>query len=331
MKAQPVSHSANIREALRVVQTEAQGLARLSDAFGPGGDLAPAFDRAVGTIAGLERHLIVVGVGKSGHIGQKLAASFASTGTPSFFMHPTEASHGDLGMVVPGCAVLAISNSGQSTELVDVLRYCRRTHVPVIGITRDPASGLGRSSDIVLRLPHAEEACRDGLVPTTSTTVTLVLGDALVMAVMAHKGITPTDFGYRHPGGKLGRSLHTVADWMVDNAHTPPTIAQDAPISDVVLAISEGQNGCIAVLDDAGHLAGMITDGDIRRAMGPDIFSQSAADIMTRTPVTFVESDRMRDVVERLSAQKLGNAFVVRDNTPVAVLNIKTLVTQGYV
>jgi arabinose-5-phosphate isomerase len=323
--------SSRLKNAIHVVETEAQGLDALAKGLRSDPALAEAFDAAINILLALKGHLIVVGVGKSGHIGQKLAASFASTGTPAFFMHPTEASHGDLGMVTTDNAVLAISNSGQSAEMTDVLHYCRKSGVPLIGITRNPDSALGVASDVVLRLPDAPEACLNGLAPTTSTTNTLALGDALVVATMAEKGITESDFGRHHPGGKLGRGLHTVADWMALSPQTVPTIAADAPMQEVVLAMSAGQNGCVAVLDADDLFVGMITDGDLRRAMGPDMFSRRALDIATREPITLDEDMLMSEVVELLSRNRIATAFILKARQPIGIVNTKTLMTQGYI
>lgn len=319
-----------IDEAVRVIAMEAESLTQLAVGLKSDPAQTAAFSNAIDVILKVSGHLIVVGVGKSGHIGQKLAASFASTGTPSFFMHPTEASHGDLGMVTPNCAVLAISNSGESRELVDVLQYCRKNDIPVIGFTRNAGSTLGRSSTVVLQLPHGQEACINGLAPTTSTTNTLALGDALVVATMAEKGVSKNDFGRHHPGGKLGRGLQTVGDWFAMNTQTPPTINASAGIEDVVLAVSTGQNGCVAVTDPNGSFMGMITDGDLRRAMKPDMFSKTADEIMTDDPITLSLDMMMSEVIERLTRKRVGNAFVIDNDKPVAVVNIKTLMTQGY-
>ena len=323
--------SNRIDQARRVIRMEADGLRELDAAFDSDPALPEAFERAVELILATRGHVIVVGVGKSGHIGLKIAASFASTGTPAFFMHPTEASHGDLGMVTPDCTLLAISNSGESRELLDVLRYCTKAGVPVIGLTREPDSRLGRASTAVLSLPHTPEACVNGLAPTTSTTNTLVMGDALVVAVMAERGLSRDDFGRRHPGGKLGRGLQTVGDWMAQDPDTPPRIHAGATIEDVVMAVTEGQHGCVAVTDEAGAFVGMITDGDLRRAMTPDMFTKRARDIMTTEPVTLSEDMLMSRVVNLLTQRNLGNAFVLRERKPVGVVNIKTLMRQGYV
>ena len=309
---------------------EAQSLQSLAGTLRSDPARQAAFEEAVELVTGTRGHLVVVGVGKSGHIGQKLAASFASTGTPSFFMHPTEASHGDLGMVTDQCSVLAISNSGESREMVDVLHFCRKAGVPVIGLTRNPDSTLGRNSRVVLQLPEAQEACINGLAPTTSTTNTLAMGDALVVATMAAKGVSRDDFGRHHPGGKLGRGLQTVGDWRSLNPHDPPTIRDTAGIEDVVHAVSAGQNGCVAVVDGAGAFLGMITDGDLRRAMKPDMFSKDAAEIMTREPTTLSDDMLMSAVTQQLTRQRIGNAFVVEAGRPVGVINMKALMAQGY-
>lgn len=320
-----------IDEATRVIRMEAQGLRDLCDALESDPGQAAAFSKAVDIILSTKGYLIVVGVGKSGHIGQKLAASFASTGTPAFFMHPTEASHGDLGMVTAQSAVLAISKSGESREMVDVLHFCSKNDISVIGLTRNPGSTLGQASTVVLQLPDSQEACINGLAPTTSTTNTLALGDALVVTVMAEKGVSRTDFGRHHPGGKLGRGLQSVGEWIRLNPHTPPTIKANTGVQDVVLAVSAGQNGCIAVVDNDDTFLGMITDGDLRRAMKPDMFNKSALEIMTAEPTTLHVDMLMSEVVESLIRSKISNAFVLQDNKPIAVVNLKVLMVQGYV
>ena len=315
-------------EAIRVIRCEAEGLEALADALAQPAR-AKAFADALALVVGAEGYLVVVGVGKSGHIAQKLAASFASTGTPAFFMHPTEASHGDLGMLTPASVVLAISNSGESQELVDVLHYCRKANIPIIGLTKSATSSLGEASTVVLELPEAEEACPNRLAPTTSTTLALAMGDALVVAAMQAKGVTRTEFGSRHPGGKLGRELHTVEDWMRLHPEDVPTVESSASAAEVVSAVTEGQQGCVAVVE-CGRFVGMITDGDLRRALEPGFFARTAADMMTRDPVTFSTQQTMGDVLATLRERKLGNGFVIEAGVPVAVVNTKTLMVQGY-
>jgi len=316
----------------RVIQIEADGLLALAASLTD--ERADAFEHSVALITNCDRHLVVVGVGKSGHIGQKLAASFASTGTPSFFMHPTEASHGDLGMLMPGCVVLAISNSGESRELADVLSFCRRSKISVIGITAAPESSLGRGSNIVLQMPKHPEACPNRLAPTTSTTMALALGDALVVAAMEQRGFTSADFGQRHPGGKLGRRLQTLDDWLAANPHDVPHVTPDTSAEDVVMAISKGQNGCVAVIEDSRSgpvFVGMITDGDLRRAMTPDFFKLSAADIMTAKPLTLRRDQTMGQVIDVLVDRRIATAFIVDDGQTLGLVNTKTLAVQGYI
>lgn len=286
--------------------------------------------QAVDLVIGCDSYTIVTGVGKSGHIGQKIAASLASTGTPSFFLHPTEASHGDLGMIMPGAIVIAISYSGESRELVDLLRYCNGQSVPVIGITRSTESTLGRMSDVVLELPKVGEACPNGLAPTSSTTMSLALGDALTVAAMARRGFSREDFGKRHPGGKLGRQLHSAREYLMTKSDPVPTVPMDTNVPDVILAISSGRNGCVAVCDEAGILKGMITDGDLRRAILAKQLDGDAKDIMAVDPTTIDPEMRMSAVVERLTEHRISNIFVVDNGKPIGVIHIKDLLAEGY-
>ncbi|MEM1151198.1 MAG: SIS domain-containing protein, partial [Pseudomonadota bacterium] len=228
--------------AREVISIERDALGALAES------LDANFKHAIDLILANPGYVIVAGVGKSGHIGQKIAASLASTGTPAFFLHPTEASHGDLGMVVPGAVVLAISYSGESSELIDLLRYCRGAEIPVIGMTRSETSRLGRGCDVLLKMPVHQEACPNGLAPTSSTTMTLALGDALAVTLMARRGFSREDFGSRHPGGKLGKSLHTVADYMGDRDDPVPLVEASAGFETVVQAIAEGRQGCVGVV-----------------------------------------------------------------------------------
>jgi len=287
--------------------------------------------RACDIILSRPGYLVVTGMGKSGHIGGKIAATLASTGTNSFFVHPAEMSHGDLGMLRPDTTLLAISNSGESRELRDPLLYCQRNDIPVIGITQRAGSFLGRHSAVSLTMPTVAEACPNGLAPTTSTLMTLAIGDALAMVLMDRRGFTREDFGLHHPGGALGMSLQSVREWMGDNAAKPASVPLDASFSDVVSAVSAGRKGAVAVLHSDGSLAGMITDGDIRRAFSNDIAAVSAEDIMSRTPITVDPDARMSDVVDLLSSNKIANLFVVEHNRPVAIIHVAELMQAGYV
>ncbi len=288
------------------------------------------FAKAIDLILESKNYLIVVGVGKSGHIGQKIAASFASTGTPSFFMHPTEASHGDLGMVTPDSIILAISNSGESRELRDVLLYARRNNVPIIGITRKSDSALGRNSAVILRLPDAPEACPNGLAPTTSTTNTLALGDALVVATMTARGFSSEDFGRRHPGGKIGLQLQTLDDWLHAHPNTATAIPTTATMDTVITAITQGGTGCVAVIDKQGMMKGIITDGDLRRAIEPGMFDKVAKDIMTQSPISLTRNMRISEVILLFSKKRISNAFIQEFGKPIGLIHMKNLLQEGY-
>lgn len=294
------------------------------------GSINEQFDAAIELISSCASYVIVTGVGKSGHIGQKIAASFASTGTPSFFLHPTEASHGDLGVIVPGAVVLAISYSGESRELVDVLRFCQARSVPVVGLTRSKTSTLGRLSKIVLELPVVKEACPNGLAPTSSTTITLALGDAIMIALMAKQGFGKEDFGARHPGGKLGKSLHSVEDYLAERDTDLPTIEENASGEEVIIGLTAGLKGCLGVLNAQGEFKGMITDGDLRRALASGLEGKTAREIMTADPISFRESDKMARVVQVMTDSRIANGFVLRDRKPVGVIHLKDLLSDGY-
>jgi arabinose-5-phosphate isomerase len=287
--------------------------------------------RAVEIILSRPGYVVVTGMGKSGHIGNKIAATLASTGTNAFFVHPAEMSHGDLGMLRHDTTLLAISNSGESRELRDPLIFCQRNDIPVIGMTQRASSFLARMSAVSLVMPSVAEACPNGLAPTTSTLMTLALGDALAMVLMERRGFSATDFGLHHPGGSLGMSLQSVREWMGDNHAPPPTVPMDAAFAEIVAAITAGRKGSVAVLDADGTLAGMITDGDVRRAFSSDVSRITAADIMSRQPITVGPDQRMSDVVDLLTANKISNLFVIDDGRPVAIIHIAELMQAGYV
>lgn len=316
---------ADLEIARSVVRIEREALDALSES------LDASFSQAVDAIAGCGGYLIVAGVGKSGHVGQKIAATMASTGTPAFFLHPTEASHGDLGMVRPESVVLAISYSGETRELIDLLRYCRSHNVKLIAMTRSADSLLGRNADILLPLPAHEEACPNGLAPTSSTTMTLVMGDALAVALMARRGFSKEDFGARHPGGKLGKALHTVADYLMSRDAAPPIVPETADLRDVIQAIAEGRQGCVAVVDANGIYAGIVTDGDLRRYMQDDREAGTARDMMTRGGKTFTPPDRIALVVDVMTKLRISNGFVLEDGKPIGIIHTKDLLEEGYI
>jgi arabinose-5-phosphate isomerase len=320
-----VANESDIELARNTIRIERDALEQLEAGIGP------SIVKAADVIMATDRHIIIAGVGKSGHIGQKIAASLASTGTPSFFLHPTEASHGDLGMVVPGSVVIAISYSGESRELVDLLRYCKGNGIPLIGMTRSAESTLGRASDVLLQMPEVAEACPNGLAPTSSTTMALALGDALTIVLMARRGFSREEFGFRHPGGKLGRSLQTAGDYIEGRSEDMPIISVDAGVQDVILAVSEGRKGCVGVIDGDHKLVGMVTDGDLRRAMLAGKLSGTAAHIMTANPRTLSPDDRMSAVIKTFTEGRISNAFVTADGKPVGIIDMKDLLAEGYV
>lgn len=320
-----MSDPSDLPLARSVIRIERDALEKLE------ATISPAFQSAVDLILSTDRHVVVAGVGKSGHIGQKIAASLASTGTPSFFIHPTEASHGDLGMLVPRSVLIAISYSGESRELVDLLRYCKGNEIPVIGMTRAKDSTLGRFADVLLEMPTVPEACPNGLAPTSSTTMALALGDALTVVLMQRRGFSTEDFGFRHPGGKLGRALQTAGDYVRERKEPLPLTTEDTGFEALVFAVSEGRKGCVGILDSAGHLVGMVTDGDLRRAMLGGKTGLPAHAVMTARPRTIDPEERMQAVIKRLSENRISNAFVVdKSGTPLGLVDMKDLLAEGY-
>jgi len=307
-----------------VIQIEMDGLSALKASIGA------EFGAAVGSILGCSGHLIVVGLGKSGHIARKLAASFASTGTPAFFLHPTEAAHGDLGMITSQSILLGLSNSGESREVNSVMSFGKSLGIPTLAISGSKKSTLAQTVDIALILPEAKEACPNSLAPTTSTTLSLALGDALCVAVMEARGFTAEEFGERHPAGKLGFGLQKLSDYLTAENTESPLVGLDAPMHEVILEMTSGGKGCVGVTD-AGVLLGIITDGDLRRAMGDDIMSKTAADIMTASPFTLSPTLRMKDAIAAFSERRIGNAFVVDGDKILGLLDLKALLASGHV
>lgn len=286
------------------------------------------FVKAVQTVMNCSGRVIVTGMGKSGHIARKWAATFASTGTPAYFVHPGEASHGDLGMIAVGDAVIALSNSGEAPELSDLIHYTRRFAIPLIAVTGRPASSLGSAADIVIALPLEPEVCPVGMAPTTSTTMMLAVGDALAVALMESRGFTAEDFRNFHPGGKLGKALLRVRDMM--HAHDEvPLVAQDAGMRDVLLVMTQKSLGCAGVVDAAGALVGIITDGDLRRHMQGDLLERKAADVMTARPMTVGPMMLAGEALKILNDKARTQLFVVEDGKPVGILHIHDLLRAG--
>jgi arabinose-5-phosphate isomerase len=318
--------AAALRSAARTLDLECEGLQALRGALAH--ELGGAFGEAVALLAAAQGRVIVTGIGKSGHVGQKLAATFASTGTPAFFVHPSEASHGDLGMITPQDAIVALSWSGESVELGNILTYSRRFRVPLIAITSRADSALGKQSEVVLELPRSKEACPHGLAPTTSTTMQLALGDCLAIALLEHKGFTAHQFKVFHPGGSLGASLRFVADLM-HTGERLPLVGEDTPMSAALVTMTQKSFGCLGVVDRKGRLAGVITDGDLRRHMGDDLVTARTADIMTRKPKSVSPGTLASAALELLNASRITALFVVDKGKPVGIVHVHDLLRAG--
>lgn len=310
--------------ARRVISIEATALGMLGDSLGH------EFADAVELLLSVKGRVIVSGMGKSGHIARKMASTFASTGTPAHFVHPAEASHGDLGMMAQGDVALVLSNSGETPELADLVAYTRRFNIPLIGVASRADSTLIKQSDIGLILPRTDEACGTGVVPTSSTTMTLALGDALAVALMEHRRFTPEHFRDFHPGGKLGAQLSRVRDLMHDGAAVP-VISQDTPMSDALIEISQKGFGVVGVTDSHGALAGIITDGDLRRHMD-GLLAHNAAYVMTHAPLTIAPGALAEEAVGIMNARKITCLFVVdpaSDGVPIGLLHIHDCLRVG--
>ena len=289
--------------ARQVVTDEAAALRVLADSFDQG------FADAARLILKASGRVIVSGIGKSGHIGHKIAATLASTGTPAHFVHPAEASHGDLGMLSRGDVVLAISNSGEAPELADLLAFPRRFDIPLIGLSSRPDSTLMKQADVHLLIPRMGEACGYDIVPSISTTLTLAMGDALAIAIMKHRDFRPENFREFHPGGKLGARLSKVRDLM-HGGDALPLVAEDTPMGDALIEITRKGFGVAGVTDADGHLRGIITDGDLRRHMA-GLLDHRAADVMTRNPTTIGPDALAEEAVALMNARKITCLFVV--------------------
>jgi arabinose-5-phosphate isomerase len=333
-EARPPSLSA-LDSAVRTLDLEREGLQALRTALEQ--QLGLALCSAVTTLAAAKGRVIVTGIGKSGLVAQKLAATFASTGTPAFFVHPSEASHGDLGMITPQDVIVALSWSGESVELGNILTYSRRFKVPLIAITSRADSTLGKQSEVVLELPRAKEACPHGLAPTTSTTMQLALGDCLAIALLEHKGFTAHDFKVFHPGGSLGASLKFVADLM-HTGERMPLVPEGKVMSEAIVTMTEKSFGCLGVIDGKGRLVGMITDGDLRRHMGAELLQARVEDIMTRKPKTLAPDMLASAALEQINSTRRGDPsrppgvtqmFVVDKGKPVGIVHVNDFLRAG--
>jgi arabinose-5-phosphate isomerase len=315
-----------LASAERTLDMEGEGIAALAAALRNG--MADPFVEAVAVLKAARGRVIVTGIGKSGHIGQKVAATFASTGTPAFFVHPSEASHGDLGMITPEDVILAISWSGETVEMKNIITYSRRFKVPLISITSRRISALGKASDVVLELPRAKEACPHGLAPTTSTTMQLALGDCLAIALLEAKGFTAHDFKTFHPGGSLGAQLKFVADVM-HRGERMPLARETEAMSSALVTMTQKAFGCLGVVDGKGRLIGIITDGDLRRHMGEDLLKATTGVIMTRRPKTVAPDLLASAAIELLNASRITAVFVVEKGQPVGIIHVHDLLRAG--
>lgn len=308
--------------AIRTINREIDTITKLRDS------LDNNLTQALNLMQQAKGRIILTGMGKSGHIGKKIAASLASTGTPSFFVHPAEASHGDLGMITEDDVVIAISNSGESKELVDILNYCKRFGIKLIAITKNPQSSLGKAGDVVLQLPNNGEACPLGLAPTNSTTATLVLGDILTAGLIERKGFTKSDFNQRHPGGKLGSILQRVSDLMHTDLEMP-ILEENSNMQQVLLEMTSKRLGCVGFVNTDGIFTGMLTDGDLRRCLNSEILTKKAIDLMTKNPKTISKDTMAAEAMKIMNDKKITNIFVIEDKKPIGVIHIHDLLNNG--
>jgi len=318
--------AAAVASAIRTLNLETEGLALLATELG--GDLAEPFEEAVRRLAAVSGRVIVTGIGKSGHVGQKIAATFASTGTPAFFVHPSEASHGDLGMVTRSDLILALSWSGETVELKPIITYSRRFAVPLVAITSQAESALGQQADVVLLLPRAKEACPHGLAPTTSTTMQLALGDGLAIALLEARGFTAHDFKVFHPGGSLGANLKYVSDIM-HRGDRLPLIQSGESMAGALVTMTEKSFGCVGVIDTRGRLIGVVTDGDLRRHMGANLVSAKVDDVMTAKPKTIAPTMLTSAALELINSSRITALFVLEKHKPVGLVHVHDLLRLG--
>ncbi len=317
---------AALQSALRTLDTEASGVTALAAALQ--GGLGAAFTRAIDLMLNAKGRVIITGLGKSGHIGRKIAATFASTGTPAFFVHAAEASHGDLGMITAEDIVLAISWSGEQPEMKNLITYAKRFRISVIAMTAENGSTLAQAADIALTLPKAREACPHNLAPTTSSVLQLALGDALAIALLEGRGFTSVDFSVLHPGGKLGAMLKYVRDLMHSGAAIPLK-PLGTKMSDALVEMSSKGFGCVGIVDEGGHLAGIVTDGDLRRHMRPDLMTARVDEVMTTNPKTIAANLLAGEALEILNTSKITALIVTDGRKPVGIVHLHDLLRAG--
>lgn len=313
----------DILSAQRTIDKEIEALNMMRNNFDE--KLTAALD----LLQNIQGRVIVTGMGKSGHIGKKIAATLASTGTPSFFVHPAEASHGDLGMLTNKDCVLAISNGGESRELSDTIVYCKRYGIPLIAMTKNPNSSLGKAGDYLLQLPDDGEACPLGLAPTSSTTATAVLGDVLAICLIERKGFSKVDFKQRHPGGKLGSILQKVSDVM-HSGNAMPLISSRADMQEALLEMTSKRLGSVGIVDENNHLLGIITDGDLRRFLLANVMNKKAIELMTQNPKTISPDALIAEAINIMNTKKITQLFAVdKDNTPLGIIHMHDCLQAG--
>lgn len=311
-----------IKLGQKVIQTEINGAIALKE------NLGETFSKVCNLLMKAKGRVILTGMGKSGHVATKITATMASTGTSALFVHPAEALHGDLGMIEKNDIIIAISNSGNTIELQGIINYALRFKIPLIGITSNKNSDLGRASTYCLTLPNAEEACSLGLAPTTSTTNTLILGDAIAITLLEMKGFSPEDFRVFHPGGSLGSKLLQIVDIM----HTGddiPLIHSKTSMDKAIIQITSHKFGCVGVINDAGEIIGIITDGDIRRHMADNFLSKTVDDVMTKEFVFLSKDTNTSKALLSMEENKVTNLFVIEDKKPVGIIHIHDLLKLG--
>jgi arabinose-5-phosphate isomerase len=305
---------------------EAEGIGALKDALQDG--LGAPFLAAIETIRSSPGRLIVTGMGKSGHVARKIAATFASTGTPAFFVHPSEASHGDLGMITPEDVVVALSWSGETAELKNLIDYTKRFRIRLIALTAQADSTLGKAADVALILPQAREACPHNLAPTTSSVMQLALGDALAIALLESRGFSERDFHILHPGGRLGAMLKFVRDVM-RTGEAMPICTSGQRVSEAIIEMSAKGIGCVGIVDKNRTLVGIITDGDVRRHMKPGLTEMAVDEVMTRSPKRCRPDQLVSEIIEALNSHKITAMFVVDGAGPVGVVHLHDLLRVG--
>jgi len=320
----PLFPSYDLLEARRVLNLEADALYQLAE------NLDETFEKVLDLLMETKGRVIFSGIGKSGHIGNKIASTFSSTGTPAFFVHPSEASHGDLGMITLEDTLIVLSYSGDTAELSDMISYTKRFAISLIAITRNPDSILAKAAQYTLLLPSSPEACPMGLAPTTSTTLMLALGDALAVALLKRKGFSEKDFKKFHPGGRLGKKLLHVSDIMRPYEDLP-LVTPDTLMSEALITMTEKGFGCIGVLDTQKKLIGIITDGDLRRHMNPSLLNQTVREIMTTTPQTISASSLAIEALGLMNRKAITNIFALEETTGqlVGLLRLHDCLIEG--